>query len=196
MGADTKKLDVAAATNIELLEYLYNEGYHLGVIVNANARAGNIKVLQWAHSKDFIFDERTCAFAAESGYMDIIQWLHEKGCPWDKRTTWVAAHNGHLDILKWILEKDCQYDMGVCARSAFGGHLEMIKWLHETCSFAASVNKLHVLLRHVLVISNCLNGLEKMDVLGMSVYVDSHSIANIFHIFEWCLENGCPWTGF
>jgi len=223
MGADTKKLDVAAShfsTDIKLLNHLFFMGYHLIDICNANARAGNLEVVRWACKNGFHYDALTCALAAESGHLNVLEWLRMiSDCPWDRRTTWVAARNGHLPVLQWVLSNGGEYDNGTIARAAFGGHIHIMKWLREkgyswdkvTCSFAASGGQLDAL---KWAINNgclwdedtCLAAANSgfLEILKWARANDCPWDARICvfaarkghqHIIEWALDNGVPWEG-
>ena len=87
---------------------------------------GQLSVLQYLHEKGYVWDEGTCAKAAENGHLDCLIYLHEQGCPWDRRTCMYAARNGHLDCLRYAFDHGCPYDIEICKAVA-------IKYKRDRC---------------------------------------------------------------
>ena len=127
-------------------------------IMNAAAFSGHLGALKYwkerTRTKESLFDEQTCAFAAYGGHLEVLVWLRENNCPWNEATCRCAAWGGHLDVLKYAHEKGCPWDARTCmVVAARGGHLEVLKNLHEkgcywdasTCSEAAEGGHLEVL---------------------------------------------------
>lgn len=65
------------------------------------ALIGNLEALQWLRSKDFAWNEDTCAHAAKKGNMEILKWARENGCPWDTRVREHAVENCDTFMLEW-----------------------------------------------------------------------------------------------
>ena len=47
-----------------------------------------------------LWDELTCASAAQGGHLELLQWARAKGCPWDEGTSQHEAENGHLEVFQ------------------------------------------------------------------------------------------------
>ena len=58
-----------------------------------------------------LWDELTCASAAQGGHLELLQWARAKGCPWDEGTSQHAAENGHLEVFQWALIHGCPCDL-------------------------------------------------------------------------------------
>jgi hypothetical protein len=58
-------------------------------VVQAAAAAGQLAVLQWAHSQlpPLKIDAWACRAAAANGHVHVLQWLREHSVPWDAWTT-------------------------------------------------------------------------------------------------------------
>ena len=54
-------------------------------------------MLKWARKSRCPWDERTCAWAAESGQLETLKWARENGCPWDEKTRRLAAKKGYVE---------------------------------------------------------------------------------------------------
>ncbi|SPN79600.1 Ankyrin repeat-containing protein [Cedratvirus Zaza IHUMI] len=92
---------------------------------------GQMEILQWAHEKEFYWNEDTCELAARGGHLEILKWCREQGCRWDEETCFMAAHFRHLDVLEWALDNGCPCDERVCMYAARGGHLDVLIWCIE-----------------------------------------------------------------
>ena len=44
-----------------------------------------------------LWDEMTCANAAEGGHLKVLRWARENGCPWDENTRRIAASKGYVE---------------------------------------------------------------------------------------------------
>ena len=112
-----------------------------------------IQRLQWACDNGYVWDARTCKFAAAGGHLEVLKWARVDGCAWDIHTCMYAAYGGHLELLKWARENSCEWDEWMCALAARHGHLEVLKWAREnscewdeyTCASAAGGGHLDVL---------------------------------------------------
>nr|WIL04146.1 ankyrin repeat-containing protein [Cedratvirus lena] len=51
--------------------------------------------------KDFV-PENVCKIAAKNGYLKILQWARTNGYSWDEETCVYAAKGGHLEVLQWL----------------------------------------------------------------------------------------------
>ena len=86
--------------------------------------------LKYLHENRCVWDENTCAAAAEGGYLECLKYLHENGCVWDEWACAAAAEGGYLECLKYFAN-GCVWDEWACAAAAEGGYLECLKYLHE-----------------------------------------------------------------
>jgi hypothetical protein len=117
------------------------------------AKTGNLHVLEWAHMKNFPWNEQTCYLAAKTGHLEVLRYAHEKGCPWNEKTCHLAAFKGHLEVLRYAHECGCPWNEETCRLAAFKGHLEVLRYAHEcgcpwneeTCHLAAYKGHLEVL---------------------------------------------------
>jgi len=100
--------------NLELLEYLINEGYkfYINSYIEA-AKNGNIKILkcllniaQYDLSYP-LFDANVTAEAAKYRNLNTLKWLRKNRCEWDCLTSYFLFKNNKIKILKWSLEKGC-----------------------------------------------------------------------------------------
>ena len=97
----------------------------------AAAEGGYLECLKYLHENGCVWDEWACAAAAEGGYLECLKYLHENGCVWDEWACAAAAGGGHLECLKYLHENGCPWDKRACASAAGGGHLECMKYLRE-----------------------------------------------------------------
>ena len=59
-------------------------------------------MLKDRHTRGVLHTKRyLCAAAARSGQLEELKALRAKNFPWDKRTCAWAAEGGHLEMLKW-----------------------------------------------------------------------------------------------
>ena len=56
-----------------------------------------------------LWDELTCASAAQGGHLELLQWARAKGCLWDEWTCAGAEGNGHLAVLQWAQNQGCPW---------------------------------------------------------------------------------------
>jgi hypothetical protein len=82
-----------------------------------------MEVLRWAREHGCIWDEQTCASAAEDGHLEVLKWARERGCPWDWVTCFHAAHYGHLELLRWAWEHGLPWAEITCEAAAENGNL-------------------------------------------------------------------------
>ncbi len=97
----------------------------------AAAEGGYLECLKYLHENGCVWDEWACAAAAEGGYLECLKYLHENGCVWDEWACAAAAEGGYLECLKYLHENGCVWDENACDAAAYGGHLECLKYLHE-----------------------------------------------------------------
>jgi hypothetical protein len=71
------------------------------------ARLGRQNVLRYFHSKNFSWNEKTCANAVLRGNLKMLKWLRARGCPWDYDVCSFAAGTGNSEIKKWAHDNGC-----------------------------------------------------------------------------------------
>ena len=138
------------------------------LIMNAAAFSGHMDVLDRTQSGTpaGLFNEETCAFAAQGGHLEVLKYLHEKGCPWNEETCNAAAFEGHLDVLKYAHEHECPWHDMTCGYAAEAGHLAVLVYAHVNgCDFEISYS--------------CENA----------------ALGGHLTVLVYLIENGCPWYG-
>lgn len=88
----------------------------------------NLEILEYLHQNGYTCDEDTCDAASCAGQLKSLKYLHEHGCPWDKRTCSNAAEYGHLDCLKYAHEHGCPCDEYVCFVIKTSKNPEIVKY--------------------------------------------------------------------
>ena len=68
-------------------------------------------MLQWARAQDppCLWDEQTCARAAEGGHLHVLQWARAQDppCPWDEAVTRMnASKRHHWHIMEWFQSQE------------------------------------------------------------------------------------------
>ena len=153
-GKHNRDSDIRIAceiSNLEILEFLYNEGYEIGYYaMECAAQKVNLEVIQWLyHNLDLEIDYCSCRsenehieeegycecgdsifnIAARNCHFDLMQWLFEKEVSWDINTFSAAALGGDLEIMVWLLEIDCFKDTFTICKAAENGNLLNLQWL-------------------------------------------------------------------
>lgn len=95
------------------------------------AESGNLRLLKYAISKKYYYNEDTFAFACKSGNREMLEYLINIGCPYDEWAISGAAEGNHFDIVKWLREKDCPWNALACVGAVINNNFEMLKWLRE-----------------------------------------------------------------
>ncbi|SHO33500.1 Pseudo ankyrin repeat-like [Cedratvirus A11] len=101
-------------------------------ICNMAAEKGSLKVLQWARTKGYPWNARTCALAARCGHLEILQWARTNECIWDEEVCASAAEGGHLEILQWLRTNGCPWYNWICVTMAnLQGHRHVSDWIKK-----------------------------------------------------------------
>ena len=77
--------------------------------------------------------------------MEVLRYAHENGCLWDEETCAAAAEGGHLNVLKYARKNGCPWNKEACLQSirlgethsCLGGQCEDTKW-RDTKSWVLS----------------------------------------------------------
>jgi hypothetical protein len=127
----------AWSTNIELLQFLKQQGCILSAQVMSNAaQRGDLRMCQYLHAEQCPWGESACWNAACEGHVDTLRWLHEQGCPWhfqDASST--AARRGHLHVIVYMLgvepEPSAAQLTELLNAAGVSGRLSVAKWLRQ-----------------------------------------------------------------
>ena len=133
--------NAAEGGHLETLKWAYMNGceggyFFLSAIGNGHLEILNLwlqsKIVKWARSIGYPWDEDTCTTAAGCGRIEILQWARANGCPYNEDTCAAAAKAGRLDILQWLHANDWPWDEWTCMRAAENGYLEILNlWLQS-----------------------------------------------------------------
>jgi hypothetical protein len=97
---------------------------------SAYAAKRSYQCLKYAHENGFLWNERTCYYAAESGRIDCLIYAHVNGCPWGGMTCYHAARGGHIECLMYAIENGCKWDYNICLNAASrAGRIECINYI-------------------------------------------------------------------
>jgi ankyrin repeat protein len=102
-------MDLYAATgHLRLLQYAHWKNYEVthSQFIYAAAN-GQLDVLKYLVECADDNTDQICTHAAKHGHLDCLQYLHENGFPWNEHTCAYAAINGHLDCLKYAHSNGC-----------------------------------------------------------------------------------------
>lgn len=151
--ADELYLNAAKEGNLEVVEYLYEQGKQFpGLLVSFAAKSSNTKLVQWIFDRSnqtltflsaksnlqmvkFLAElgaTGTCDAAAQCGSLEVVRYLHEeKKIPVTSTTLNVAVENGHLDLVKYLMDQKItvQHDLAISAASS--GNVDVLKFVHE-----------------------------------------------------------------
>jgi hypothetical protein len=106
----------------------------LSIVCSVIAWNGNLKLLKYARSLGYHWDELTCYLAAEKGNLKMLKWAMRKGCSYTNDTCEYAGFGGHLDIIKWLGKGNYLSGRGgylAFSSAAYGGQLEVIEWFEK-----------------------------------------------------------------
>jgi hypothetical protein len=165
-------------------------------------RQGNLLVLQYLKSMDFVADDDTCVIAAEYGHLDILQWVRTSStmnCAWDKRICENAAKNGHLHVLQYargggggggVDGIDCPWDADTCAFAAENGHLAALQWARANgCEWDSRVCFLSAKNGHLDILQWARpNGCLWSEETCADAALNGHLL-----VLQWARANGCEW---
>jgi hypothetical protein len=163
-------------------------------------RQGNLLVLQYLKSMDFVVDDDTVVIAAEYGHLDILQWVRTSStmnCAWDKRICENAAKNGHLHVLQYargggggVDGIDCPWDADTCALAAEYGHLAVLQWARTNgCEWDSRVCSLSAQNGHLGILQWARpNGCLWSEETCANAAENGHLL-----VLQWARANGCEW---
>ncbi|WZN63635.1 hypothetical protein HKI87_08g51840 [Chloropicon roscoffensis] len=125
--------------SVETLRWLMEEkGWELNLGTSYWAgRAGSIDVLEYLWEEGYDFDVEVCTGAAQGGHLEALKFLRGvmgPPCPWDGEICAAAAEEGHLEVLKWARSEDppCPWSRSWCRWDASeNDHQHIVTWIDQ-----------------------------------------------------------------
>lgn len=162
-----------------------------------------VALLEWMRSIGYMWNEYTCAYAAENGYLEVLKYLFAKGCSWNITVGHSAARYGQLDVLKWLFEnrfsneKGISFDTHTPTYAAEGGHVEVVEllwgincpWSTAFCGWAAMKGHINIL---EWSRGRCFPGtnIPLLDIKVCDWAIDEGR----FEVIQWAFKNGVQWN--
>ena len=198
--------------NIEILQWLFDNGFTRDKTIRDAAYGGHLHVIKWAMNNGCVLDEDAFEAAAACGHIDVLQFLEDNACPWTGMASRMAAKHGQLKSLKWIRKHGYSINVVYICEDAAEGmgkdtdpkqQLKTLQWLRKhncywdemICRQAAARGDLAMLIWARENVVEDENGCSvawpcpwDSDVLRAAAH------NNHLHIIEWAYNNGCPWT--
>lgn len=112
-------------------EMVRGRGICPDIACDTAAAAGKLELLQWLYVEGFLIGSSTCEEAARNGHLEILKWLRSVGCTWNSYITCNAAESGRIDVIKWLRDNGVPMTTYMGVYAARKGHLHVIKWLHK-----------------------------------------------------------------
>jgi hypothetical protein len=107
-------------------------------ISERSVRTCDLEQLKQSHLNKRLWDEKTCAYAAQHGAVDCLQYAHDNGCPWNELTLYMSVSNGRIECVKYFLEnvpigygQTTIRGYRLCQDAAYNGHADVLQYLHE-----------------------------------------------------------------
>lgn len=123
----------AANGHLEVVQWLYRQGFRTANAMDGAARNGHLHVLEWLHRNKATCTSSAIDAAAEHNHLSIVQWLHSnrsEGCTTDAMDA--AARNGHREMVIWLHENRTEGCTANAMDGAAGsGYLQIVRWLHD-----------------------------------------------------------------
>ena len=216
--------------NIECLEWAANvdgsllvDSFGVCWALEDAARCGNLRIVQWLHTRGYAGRTRECLVAARGGHLVMLQWLRANGYEWadlgrGEEVCSEAAAGGHLELLQWAYGAGAPCNAYACSRAAEGGHLETLKWLRLVAkcawnqwSMVKAAQKGHIEVMAWLlangakctamacesaILARKYESVKWLRARGCPVCALSCSAAvrvNNMELLVWLRNNGCPW---
>jgi hypothetical protein len=159
---------VALSGRLEVLQLLVRGRHvHSPVLVSHYAaHSGSMSMLNWLRTQSWcVFDESTCAGAAQGGHLAALKHVRSLGCGWNEELiTYYAAGSGSIEVVEWLRQQQgVQFDASSLRAAAHDGHIPM-------CAHLRSI------------------GCEWDVDTCYSAIVCDH-----LDTLRWLREHGCPW---
>jgi len=161
---------------------------HQKTMASSIAHSENLKCLQWAYDKGYIFDVNVFKSVFFTGNVKIMEWLMEIGCPYNKLCYSSSDLNivagsfkkifASLDMLKLLYHNGCVLTNFISFGAAYAGNLEMLKFIHENALllspdiiyYAAQNGHLHII--HYALQHNCTYGADAINIARENYHYD------------------------
>jgi hypothetical protein len=182
--------------------------YHLHDIAWEAARTGQMDVIQWTCTQGYCFEKRLFEQAALCGQLKVLEWAHDKNIVWDYAfVADCAASAGHVKVLEWMrmhgtetttTRRTCRREDSSlvfnCSKTAArGGHVSVLEWMKQhgmpirhvgVCWREAAIRG------HVLVLNWLLDNGHSLDPKVMNIA----AIFGQITVMQWALENKVGWS--
>lgn len=112
-------------------EMVRGRGICPDIACNTAAAAGELELLQWLYVEGFLIGSSTCSEAAQNGHLEVLKWLRSAGCTWNSNIICNAAESGRIDIIKWVRDNGAPMSTHMGAYAARKGHLKVLRWLYK-----------------------------------------------------------------
>lgn len=173
--------------NLNFLKYLKGKGYILNTWIHKNIN--NIEILEYLIDEGFTCDQTIVEDAVNKGRLDILKMCRHKNVHvfWDNLSCEVSS----VDILEWFKEENIPINADlIYENSAFSGNLQIIKWLHfQDYAFNEIVPFIAAEHGHLPI----LEWAKSVDLCPMDQFLSDGAAGNgHLHILRWLLENGFP----
>lgn len=211
---EKSKLMIIAAEygRINVLDYLF-PGYPLTDIdigsdeIEAAARGGQIKVLEWIEAKGWVFDEdeidgSIAPMAAKMGHQHVLDWLDIRWDSWRNcdLACCYAADGGQLTLLKKLISEGCAFNAeGVFEFAVEAGQFSVVEWINEVYHIepnSAYIDMAALCWRREIIVWLRALGCDWSDnVYSMAlVKAGEHFVLQeaVLDIFDWLFDQGCP----
>lgn len=138
------ELTIYAAENgyLGLLIWLLEEKDHQWYenFSNYPARMGRLEILEYIYKNGYSYSECLAADAAEGGHVKVLDWMKIEKIPFCMKYRARAARSGKLEVLKWSINNHDSVNLSttnlhkdffesLCEDAALGGHLDILVWL-------------------------------------------------------------------
>ena len=197
--------EAAVKGNIEILEWLYEEGPFLDIqAIGIKAiQSGQLDVLKWLRAKGWTLFGYETKEAADSGRIDVMQWVLENGGKLEEQTMTIAALKGHFGLVQWLRANGCPWDETTTTETAYHGKFEMFKWLFEnSCPVliqrSAKPTRRKFITAGGLLLNSQLEVLKFLSNHGILLEESCYNLAITQNLkieaFDLLYELGCPWS--
>lgn len=112
---------------------LINSGYAPAIA----ARLGELEVLEYLHTEEFVWNENTCKEACTHGHLDCLEYAMVNGCSYNGDLVHLAAVGGNFGCLEYLVETQLQcLDEDVFRAALLRGDLICLTYLvDQGCPF-------------------------------------------------------------
>ena len=174
--------------NVEMMLYCFSHGCKLeNTLCCPLARAGDIKMLQWALDQGLTFPYDILKDAILSGSQTMIDFVINKGCRYTNESISAAIKENRIDLLMYLLnEKKLQptmYDANTCVET---NNLEFLKILRSfDCDWDEDIYKIAVKKQNLDVIRYAYEHGLVMDNYHKASLIESTIKTGNLKMIEW-----------